>query len=50
VILYAGTFEVYQGVELLVRAFAHVARARPDARLLLIGGTAKQVAEIRALD
>jgi glycosyltransferase involved in cell wall biosynthesis len=49
VILYAGTFEVYQGVELLVRAFAHVARARPDARLLLIGGTAKQVAEIRAL-
>ena len=49
VVLYAGTFEVYQGVEMLVRAFARVARARPDARLLLIGGTGQQVEKIRAL-
>jgi len=43
VILYAGTFEVYQGVEMLVEAFAIVLRQRPDARLLLVGGTERQV-------
>lgn len=49
VILYAGTFEVYQGVELLVEAFAGVIRQRPDARLLLVGGNDQQVMKIRAL-
>lgn len=48
-ILYAGTFEAYQGIDVLVRAFAHVAPSRPDARLLLAGGTDEQVATIRAL-
>ena len=49
VILYAGTFEPYQGIEILVEAFAKVKKARPDARLLLVGGTAEQVYKIRAL-
>jgi glycosyltransferase involved in cell wall biosynthesis len=49
VILYAGTFEVYQGVEMLVQAFARVAAEKPEARLLLIGGRRDQVERICAL-
>jgi glycosyltransferase involved in cell wall biosynthesis len=48
VILYAGTFEVYQGIEILIEAFAHVVRQRPEARLLLVGGTPDQVRADRA--
>ena len=39
VVLYTGNFAVYQGVDLLVRAAAVVARQRPDARVVLAGGT-----------
>jgi glycosyltransferase involved in cell wall biosynthesis len=49
VILYAGTFEAYQGIEVLVEAFAKVVARRPHARLLLVGGTEDQVAKIQAL-
>jgi glycosyltransferase involved in cell wall biosynthesis len=47
VILYAGTFEAYQGIDILIRAFAIVRRQRADARLVLAGGTEEQVAEMR---
>ncbi|RMD64531.1 MAG: glycosyltransferase [Alphaproteobacteria bacterium] len=48
-IVYAGTLEPYQGIELLLRAFA-AARARaPDSFLLIVGGTPEQVAAYRAL-
>jgi glycosyltransferase involved in cell wall biosynthesis len=43
IILYAGTFETYQGIEPLINAFSTVHAARPDAQLLLVGGTAQQV-------
>jgi glycosyltransferase involved in cell wall biosynthesis len=46
-ILYTGTFEAYQGLELLFDAMAIVTRTRPDARLLLAGGHAGQVARAR---
>ena len=36
--LYTGTFEAYQGLDLLFAAMAIVQRARPDARLVLAGG------------
>jgi glycosyltransferase involved in cell wall biosynthesis len=49
IVAYAGTFESYQGIDLLLRAFAVVCERRPDACLLLIGGTPAQVAERRAL-
>jgi glycosyltransferase involved in cell wall biosynthesis len=49
VILYAGTFEAYQGIELLVTAFAKAVRVRPEARLLLVGGTDEQVRSVRTL-
>jgi glycosyltransferase involved in cell wall biosynthesis len=49
VILYAGTFETYQGIEILVAAFARVVRRRPDARLLLVGGADEQIRRMREL-
>jgi len=49
VILYAGTFEVYQGVEMLVEAYARVVKQRPETRLLLVGGSTAQVQKMREL-
>ena len=42
-VLYTGTFEAYQGLDLLFDAMAHVRAARPDARLLLAGGKPEQI-------
>src|SRR3954453_15047085 len=47
-ILYTGTFEAYQGLDLLFASMAIVTRTRPDARLVLAGGRADQVAKARA--
>jgi glycosyltransferase involved in cell wall biosynthesis len=47
VVLYTGTFEAYQGLDLLFEAMAIVRRTRPDARLLLAGGHADQVERAR---
>jgi len=47
-VLYTGTFEAYQGLDLLFAAMAVVHRARPDARLVLAGGHPDQIA--RATD
>ncbi len=46
-IVYAGTFESYQGIDLLIEAFRLVRRTRPDAFLILAGGTPEQVAAFR---
>jgi glycosyltransferase involved in cell wall biosynthesis len=48
VVLYTGTFEVYQGLDLLFEAMAIVHRQRPDARLLLAGGKPLQVRQAQA--
>jgi glycosyltransferase involved in cell wall biosynthesis len=47
VVLYAGTFEKYQGLDLLFAAMALVRKSQPDVRLLLAGGKADQVAQAR---
>jgi glycosyltransferase involved in cell wall biosynthesis len=47
VILYTGTFEAYQGLDLLFAAMKGVLQTRPDARLLLAGGRVPQVEEAR---
>ncbi len=41
--LYTGTFEAYQGVDMLIDAAAIVAKRRPDARVLVVGGEPAQV-------
>lgn len=48
VVLYTGTFEAYQGLDLLFAAMALVRTKRPDARLLLAGGKPDQVEKARA--
>lgn len=48
IVTYTGTFETYQGLDLLLAGFAEVAAARPAAHLLLVGGNAAQVADYRA--
>jgi glycosyltransferase involved in cell wall biosynthesis len=47
VALYTGTFEHYQGLDLLFGAMAEVKRARPDARAVIVGGDAVQVERAR---
>ena len=46
-VLYTGTFETYQGLDLLIEAVAIVARTHPDARLLVVGGEPAQVEAAR---
>jgi glycosyltransferase involved in cell wall biosynthesis len=48
IILYTGTFEAYQGLDLLFEAARTVIAKRPDARLLLAGGRPDQIASARA--
>lgn len=43
VVLYTGTFEPYQGLDMLVEAAAIVAKVVPTARFLVAGGTTSQV-------
>jgi len=47
VALYTGTFEHYQGLDLLYAAMVHVKARRPEARLVLVGGDPSQVAHAR---
>jgi glycosyltransferase involved in cell wall biosynthesis len=46
--LYTGTFEAYQGVELLIQAAARLARTHPHVRVLVVGGEPAQVDAARA--
>src|SRR5262245_11116125 len=48
VVMYTGTFEAYQGLELLYDAMPLVLARRPDARLVLVGGDPGQVDAARA--
>jgi glycosyltransferase involved in cell wall biosynthesis len=47
-VLYTGTFEAYQGVDMLIDAAALIARRRPDARVLVVGGEPAQVDAAKA--
>jgi glycosyltransferase involved in cell wall biosynthesis len=43
IILYAGTFEPYQGIDLLIEASKQVIKQRKDVKFLLVGGNPQQV-------
>ena len=47
IVLYTGTFEAYQGLDLLFQAARKVLDARPDARFVLAGGRPDQIARAR---
>lgn len=48
IVLYTGTLEINQGLDLLLDSFPAVLREVPGARLLLVGGEQRQVDELRA--
>jgi glycosyltransferase involved in cell wall biosynthesis len=47
-VLYTGTFEAYQGLDLLFAAMPKVIAKRPDAQFVLMGGDAEQVRAAQA--
>jgi glycosyltransferase involved in cell wall biosynthesis len=47
-VLYTGTFEAYQGLDLLLDAAAHVAQQIPAVRFVLAGGQPDQIEAARA--
>jgi glycosyltransferase involved in cell wall biosynthesis len=49
VLLYTGTFESYQGIELLLRSAVKVRSTFPQARYVLVGGKPEQVEKQRLL-
>ncbi|UCG86404.1 MAG: glycosyltransferase family 4 protein [Gemmatimonadota bacterium] len=49
VVLYTGTLESYQGLELLVAAAQRVVHRVPDVKFVLVGGTEEQIAGLRSL-
>jgi glycosyltransferase involved in cell wall biosynthesis len=48
-VFYCGTLEAYQGIDLLLQAFAQLHETQPDTGLLIIGGSEEQVARYRQL-
>ncbi len=48
-LVYAGTLEKYQGIEILVKAMKEVVITNERVKLLIVGGTENQVKEYRAL-
>ena len=49
IISYAGTFEVYQGIDRLLEAFSVVVREMPGAGLLIVGGLPAENEKYRAI-
>ncbi len=49
VVLYAGTFEPYQGLDMLLAAAAPVARQAGDVLFVLVGGKPEQVQRYQAM-
>ena len=48
-VLYTGTFEAYQGLDLLLEAAGLVAKTHPDVRFLIVGGRSEQVDAARVV-
>lgn len=46
-IVYAGTLEHYQGIDILINAFRRVCSSEPEAKLLIAGGTSQQIQHYR---
>lgn len=48
-VLYAGTFEPYQGLELLISSAKRVLQSRTDVIFVLVGGKSHQIGQLREL-
>jgi glycosyltransferase involved in cell wall biosynthesis len=49
IVIYAGTFEKYQGLDILIPAFAEVRKQVDDTVLLMVGGDPEQVEKMKQL-
>jgi len=49
IVVYAGTLEKYQGIDLLVKGFKHTIQENPNAHLIIVGGSPEQVKEYSTL-
>ncbi len=49
ILLYTGTLEFYQGIDLLLQSAVHVHAAFPTARYILLGGQPEQIATYQSL-
>ncbi|MBW2041959.1 MAG: glycosyltransferase family 4 protein [Deltaproteobacteria bacterium] len=49
VIMYIGNLEKYQGIDLLINAFRIASSGFPDARLVIVGGTKRDVARYQKI-
>lgn len=49
IVVYAGTLEKYQGIDLLITGFKHTRQENPNAYLFIVGGSAEQVKEYSIL-
>ncbi len=49
VLVYTGTFESYQGIDLLLRSIPHVRAVCPQARYVLVGGRSEQIFQMQQL-
>jgi len=49
VVLYTGTMEPYQGLDLWIRSLQHVVGSHPEVAYLAVGGAPKQIAVLEAL-
>jgi glycosyltransferase involved in cell wall biosynthesis len=49
IVLYTGTFEVYQGLELLIESAYLVMKRLPDVQFILVGGRPQQIKNLSEL-
>jgi len=49
ILLYTGTFEAYQGIDLLLESMVEVVESNSNAVLVLVGGTPEQVTHYRSV-
>lgn len=48
-ILYTGTMEAYQGIDLLLQSAAHVVKTNDRVKYVLVGGQPQQIAQMREM-
>ncbi|OGU40254.1 MAG: hypothetical protein A2315_09070 [Ignavibacteria bacterium RIFOXYB2_FULL_35_12] len=49
IVVYAGTLEKYQGIDILIKGFKYTVQENSDAFLVIVGGSPDQVKEYSAL-
>lgn len=49
IVIYSGTLEAYQGIDILLASFKKVIHKRPNTMLIVVGGTSQQVQQYQNL-